>query len=83
MGGDHLYYAWHDGSSWQIDVVDTETGVGLYTSLALDSADRPHIAYFSFTMADLRYAWRRPLPFLFGLPLLPKNLGLHWDNPLQ
>lgn len=48
-GGDHLYYAWHDGVSWHKEVVDATPGTGDYVSLALDSRDRPHISYTEFT----------------------------------
>ena len=46
----YLKYAWYDGSSWQTETVDSGTGVGKYSSLALDSSGKPHIAY------DGRYA---------------------------
>ncbi|MFN2221092.1 MAG: hypothetical protein ACK2UH_00945, partial [Candidatus Promineifilaceae bacterium] len=45
FGGDHLYYAYHDGAEWRVETVDDRGGVGQAASLALDSADRPHIAY--------------------------------------
>lgn len=47
-----LKYAWYDGASWQIEVVDSEGG--LYTTLILDSAGLPHISYGDFF--GLRYA---------------------------
>src|SRR3990172_9149545 len=31
-GTDHLYYAWHDGSTWNIETVDPAWGVGRYAS---------------------------------------------------
>jgi len=35
-GGDHLYYAWHNGASWHYETVDDSPGVGWCTSLPLD-----------------------------------------------
>ena len=35
-GADHLYYAWHDGTSWHLETVDSSCGVGRYAALALD-----------------------------------------------
>ena len=45
-GGDFLYYAWHDGTSWNYETVDESSSDGAtYASLALDTAGQPHIAY--------------------------------------
>ncbi len=53
-----LKYAYHDGVSWQIQFVDTLNGAGEWSSIALDSQDRPHIAYLSWSpKTDLKYAW--------------------------
>ncbi len=42
--------------SWQIETVEDEGDVGLYTSLALDAEDRPHILHFDLTRRAIRYA---------------------------
>jgi len=41
---------------WHIETVDSGGETGRYTSLALDSSDRPHIAYFDSTNLALKYA---------------------------
>ena len=46
FGGDHLYYAYYDGSNWNFETVDPADGVGLFASLALDTLDHPHISYY-------------------------------------
>jgi hypothetical protein len=53
-----LHYAWHDGTAWHIETVDSAGLDGLDTSLALDGAGRPHISYYvGYPHSDLRYAW--------------------------
>ncbi|UCE66686.1 MAG: hypothetical protein JSU85_01320 [Candidatus Zixiibacteriota bacterium] len=45
-------------SVWQRDVADsTGTYKGLYNSMAIDSEDNPHIAYYDEDFNDLRYAY--------------------------
>ena len=52
-----LRYASRQGAAWQHETVDTVGSVGFVaTSLVIDSADRPHIAYFDSVGADLKYA---------------------------
>jgi hypothetical protein len=55
-GGDHLYYARYDGSTWNITTVDGSFGVGQYASLALDRNGNPHIAYYDALNGALKYA---------------------------
>ena len=55
-GGDHLYYAYHDGSIWHYETVDSSPWVGSYTSLALDSQNKVHISYYDEINSDLKYA---------------------------
>ena len=41
-----MKYARYDGSSWHIETVDNAPGeVGTYSSIALDTSDKPHISY--------------------------------------
>ncbi len=59
-----LVYAHSDGSAWQSETAATELTRHAYShvSLALDSQDRPHIAYCYGSAAGacsvLRYTWR-------------------------
>lgn len=56
-GGDGLYYAWHDGATWHLEVADATEGLGQYTSLQIDALDRRHISYYDEDNFDLRYAF--------------------------
>lgn len=63
-GQTELKYAWHDGTGWNLAVVDDSTDYGMYagerSSLALDSNDVPHISYVNATFSEtsaLMYAW--------------------------
>ncbi|MCW4005067.1 MAG: hypothetical protein NWF04_00500 [Candidatus Bathyarchaeota archaeon] len=41
---------------WEYETVDSD-GVGMYSSIAIDSSDCPHIAYYNETGGDLKHAW--------------------------
>jgi len=55
-GGDHLYYAWHDGNAWHHEVADWTPQVGSMTALVLDAASQPHVVYRGW--GPLYYAYR-------------------------
>ena len=55
-GPAQLWYATRSGESWDRTVVDEGPGVGSYSSLALDSQNRPRISYYDHTNGDLEYA---------------------------
>jgi outer membrane protein assembly factor BamB len=57
-GGDHLYYAWYDGSLWHYETADASPRVGSYASLVLDAAGYPHISYLDDYNDDLKYAYK-------------------------
>ena len=53
-------YAYYDGSSWQIQTIDTG-GTGQYFGVALDNSDRAHIVYWDTDTegmyTELKYAY--------------------------
>ena len=52
-----LKYAYKSGGQWNIQIVDDDDRAALMgTSIALDSLERPHIAYNSWSAPNLRYA---------------------------
>jgi hypothetical protein len=56
-GGDHLYYATHNGSEWVQETVDPAWQVGDHASIAVDGVGQPHIAYYDTSNQDLKYAY--------------------------
>ena len=56
----YLKYAYNDGTTWYNETVDDgspdDDYVGKYASLAIDSAGRPHIAYYNESWGTLKYA---------------------------
>jgi hypothetical protein len=55
-GGDSLYHAYYDGTTWHYETVDSSQTVGEYASIALDDSDKVHISYYDVTDQDLKYA---------------------------
>jgi hypothetical protein len=55
-GTNTLYYGYYNGVAWTFSQVDNRAGVGQYASIALDSKNRPHIAYYDSVNKDLLYA---------------------------
>jgi hypothetical protein len=52
----NLKYARWNGSSWEIQTVDSEGDVGMWTSIALDAKDYPHISYYDRGKRSLKHA---------------------------
>jgi len=53
-----LRYVWWNGLVWQNERVDTWSYVAYKASLALDSNNSPHIAYYHREFKDLKYAYK-------------------------
>ena len=45
-GGNHLYYAYYDGSIWRYETIDSSSKVGQYASIAIDKSGKAHISYY-------------------------------------
>jgi|GEM_PF-2324420 len=58
-GSDHLYYATLEDGDFTVSTVDSNWGVGMFASLALDPASgEPRISYYDATREHLKYAER-------------------------
>lgn len=44
------------GLDWTTEIVDGASSTGMYSSLAVDSAGLPHVAYYDLTNTSLKYA---------------------------
>ena len=54
----NLIYAYYDGSEWQCNtVINGDSGIGDFFSLALNSSDEPTIVYYDQAPPALRYAF--------------------------
>ena len=56
FGGDYLYHARFDGTTWHVETADPMSGVGSYAALDIDKQGKQHISYFDETNTELRYA---------------------------
>jgi hypothetical protein len=88
FGGNHLCFAHRSGgpgTPWITETVDSGYEVGLYASLAIDAAGRPHIAYYDSPHQQARYAML-PSAVTFAAPPAPApffRLARAFPNPLR
>lgn len=88
FGGNHLCFARRSGgpgTPWITETVDGSDECGLYCSLAIDAAGRPHIAYYESPTRRARYAML-PAAVTFAAPPIPApffRLARAFPNPLR
>lgn len=63
----NLRHAWWDGSSWQIEIVDSSYWVGEFSSIRIDENDDIHISYSRLDLQNhtgyfIKYATTNELP---------------------
>lgn len=84
VGTGQLKYATHNGTTWETFTVDNSaTNTGLYASLALDAAGRPHFAYLNNTSGDLMHAYYDGATFLTETVDSVGNVGQWTDIALD
>jgi len=75
-----LKYARKTGEGWEITRVDTTMNTGWFSSLALDSTDRPHIAYLDWNNFDLKYAYITDVGLDLAGSVMESNVTLTWND---
>jgi hypothetical protein len=54
-GTETLYYGLYDGTAWTFTQLDAAAGTGMYASIALDSKNLAHVAYYDSVNKNLKY----------------------------
>ena len=59
-----LKYLSNQGGTWTTQTPDYSSGSGRYTSIAVDSADRPHIIHFADLINKIKYTYHNGSDFV-------------------
>ena len=83
----NLKYAYYNGSAWKNTTLDGNwsgvDNVGTYASIALDSGNWPHIAYYNETGGDLMYMYNDGTTWYRYTAYSINNVGQHADIALD
>jgi len=74
-----LKYARKTARGWEITRVDTALNTGWYSSLALDSSNKPHIAYLDWNSFDLKYARLTEVSLDLTGSIMDETIILSWN----
>ena len=55
-GGDKLYHAFFNGTTWQYEIIDSNLSVGSLASVAIDSNDKLYISYLDDINGGIKFA---------------------------
>jgi len=58
QGNDDFHYAFHDGVSWHVELVEPGANPSFFSSIAVDSTGKPHVTYQHVVNSRLTYARR-------------------------
>jgi len=78
--GGNLKYAYKDATGWHIETVDSDGDVGIFTSIALDDDDYPHISYGEYidkATSNLKYAYQDAGGWHIETAVSGGNVGLY------
>jgi len=64
IGTNELRYSSDTGGAWATKILDYSSGSGRYTTIALDSADRPHISHYAGMLNKLKYTFHNGSEFV-------------------
>ena len=80
-----LMYAFWDTTDWDTDPKDKDGDVGLFTSIAMSPNDRPYIAYYDYTNAQIKFKYQTPLGGWPGASVVTTGVGYFddYDDPIE
>ncbi len=79
----NLECTFQNSSGWFTETVDSNSRVGEYSSLALDSNGYPHISYYDSTNTALKYAFRNTSGWFYQTVDNTDNVGAYCSLALD
>jgi hypothetical protein len=84
-GGDHLYHAYYDGSTWHEEMIDSAAGVGEYADIVIDPNGDIHVIYYDYVKGNQAGPWDVVNVYRYATNAggVWKNQALAPDHPLS